>query len=114
MTERIMRADMKKMFRVKTMFGAYDVYFVISKYFSNDNLSLDLFSIEDGPIARLTVNLGDKLEKNMAYLDTNNCGWARKFVEEYGLGRDTGIVKSSGWCTYPLYEFDMNKIRGDA
>lgn len=62
------------------------------------------------PFATLTVNLGDRLKENQAYLDTNNCPWAEDFVTDNKLGHDTGAVGFSGFCMYPLYEFDMEAI----
>lgn len=102
---------MRKHYVVNTQFGTYEVYFVVSKYFCNDNLCLELFEVESGPFARMTVNLDEKLDGNMAYIDTNNCKWATDFIERYSLGKDTGKRRESGWCTYPLYEIDLDKIK---
>ena len=64
------------------------------------------------PFARLTVNLGIKLGEDEAFVDTNNCPWATGFIDEYGLGERTGLWMPSGFCEYPLYRFNMEKIRG--
>lgn len=61
------------------------------------------------PYAFLTVNLG-RQNYGYAYVDINNCPWAEDFIEENGLGEFTGKVYSSGFCFYPLYKFNMDKI----
>ena len=98
------------MYRVKTFFGEYNVELRVNKYRDNKNLAIDLFEPEEGPFARLTVNLGKKLPANQAYVDTNNCPWAEEFIEENKLGKDTGRVGMSGFCIYPLYEFAQEVV----
>jgi len=63
------------------------------------------------PFANLTVNLGMKLDSDCAFLDVNNCPWARDFVEDNGLGESTGLWMPSGFCEYPLYRFKLDKIK---
>lgn len=61
----------------------------------------------------LTVNLREPAPApNMAYIDVNNLGnKAAAFLEKYGFARNTGKKKKSGFVTYPLYEFDLQKLR---
>lgn len=92
-----------------TDFGTYDVDIFVSRYCDNGNLALQLISPTEGPFATLTVNLG-KLEKGYAYVDTNNCPWAETFIREHKLGEPMGATKASGYCVYPLYVFDMDKL----
>lgn len=94
--------------KCRTDFGTYDVEIFVSQYCANDNLVVQLISPE-GPFATLTVNLG-KLDRGYAYIDTNNCPWAEEFIAENGLGEPTGLTRQSGFCEYPLYVFDMNKL----
>lgn len=63
------------------------------------------------PFATLTVNLG-RQNYGFAYVDVNNCPWGEDFIKEYGLGEFTGKRCCSGFCTYPLYKFDVEKIGG--
>ena len=79
-------------------------------YWENGNLAITLFEPHEGPYATLTVNLSKKLPKNQAYVDTNNCYWAEDFIKKNGLGKPLGEYGVSGWCRYPLYEFDLDKI----
>ena len=98
-------------YKVKTFFGDYDVEVKTAKYADNGNLAVQLYDASDGcPFARLTVNLGKKLKDGMAYLDTNNCPWAEDFVIENGLGEETGDIGMSGYCFYPLYKFNVERM----
>ena len=101
---------MKKLYKVKTDFGEYEVELRAMEYYANKNLAIEMFSPTEGPFARLTVNLGDKLKDGFAYVDTNNCPWAEDFIVENGLGKDTGVIGRSGYCMYPLYEFNMEVL----
>lgn len=59
----------------------------------------------------LTVSFGEFIGmKNCAYIDTNNCEFAEQ-LREQGLATDTGFYKSSGFCQYPLWEFDESMLR---
>lgn len=62
------------------------------------------------PYANLTVNLNCRLNDGCAYVDVNNCPWAREFIEKYNLGVYTGKVCHSGFCVYPLYKFNLDKL----
>lgn len=96
-----------------TDFGTYDVNIHKTLYRDNGNLAIVLDSPTEGPFATLTVNLVNygKLPEGYAFLDTNNCPWAERFVKLNELGEDTGLSGASGYCTYPLYKFDMQKLR---
>lgn len=93
-----------------TEFGVYDVNIRIATYGSNDNLAILLDSPTEGPFARLTVNI-DELPEGYAYVDTNNCPWAEEFIKEHKLGEPTNLCGHSGYCTYPLYKFDLQKLK---
>jgi hypothetical protein len=55
----------------------------------------------------VTVNLGNARDQNssFAYVDTNNMPAVADFLVENGLADYTGMTRSSGFCTYPLYAF---------
>ena len=97
--------------RCVTDFGTYDVNVHKTSYSNNGALAITLYSPTEGPFATLTVNLdGPKPPKGHAFVDTNNCPWAEAFIKEHGLGKPTGMVGYSGFCQYPLYEFDLSKL----
>lgn len=94
----------------------YPVTFQINKY-TNGNLCLSLIDHSEGypaPFCRLTTNLGPVSEVDMsdsAFIDTNNCPWAEDFLTNLEVAVPSGILQQSGYCTYPLYYFNMNEIR---
>lgn len=81
------------------------------RYQADGSLALELWNEEDGPIARLTTCLLDRnLAEDEAYIDLNNCPWAMPLIEKYGLGKPTGRIGHSGYCTYPVVKFDMDVL----
>lgn len=94
--------------------GETDVAFDIQQYMNNGNMYIGLGCNEEGylePFADLTVNLGDTTPNYCAYVDTNNLPDAETFIEDNELGTFTGFVKRSGYCEYPLYMFNPDKLR---
>jgi hypothetical protein len=59
----------------------------------------------------LTPMMPELNGKAMAFIDTNNCPWAVKMIEDAKLGKPTGVNRASGYCQYPMYELDMNAVR---
>jgi len=100
------------MFDVKTDFSVYrNCYFFVNHYAADNSLMLRIYNNIDGAIADITVCLDDKfLKDNQAYVDTNNSEFAPKLIKELGIGKPLGKTRNSGFCTYPLYEFDLEKI----
>ena len=83
------------------------------------NLGIRLYCKDAGglePYANLTVNFHEFIGmKNCAYIDTNNCPFANEILKT-GIARDMGVTKQSGYCTYPLWEFDrrfLEQIGGE-
>lgn len=101
------------------LFGStYMVRPEIASYKNNGTLAIELIDDEDDPFAVLTVNLqgqSDLLlgEKDLAYVDTNNCPFADEFLKKSGLGTPVGVYGQSGYCSYPLYRFDIERIRSE-
>lgn len=68
----------------------------------------------------LTVSFGEFIgAKNCAYIDTNNCWFTDQLLNEGNgaIAVDTGLTKSSGFCTYPLWKFKeefLKEIGGNA
>lgn len=99
-------------FDLTTDYETYkDCFFALNNYQMNESLAIDIWNYEDGPIARLTVCLGNVSNENSAYIDTNNCSWAENFIKEMQLGKPTGKTCRSGFCVYPEYEFNIDKLR---
>lgn len=62
---------------------------------------------DDEPWSTLTVNLGVGTDKAQT-IDTNNNNYGPicEYLESVGVGRLNGRVVRSGFCTYPMMEFD--------
>ncbi len=102
---------------VKPEFGLYSVRDYMGRELTMPCISLVLQTEPDGEdYAVLTKSFGEFIGiKNATYIDTNNCPCAEKFLI-LGLARDTGFTKSSGFCEYPLWQFDeqfLREIGGD-
>ncbi len=85
----------------------------MNRYANNGHVALSIFSLTDGPFANLTVNLpeADGFPKNFSFVDTNNFPEGEDLIYELGIGKVTNFRTSSGFCVYPLYEFDEKAIR---
>lgn len=108
-----------KVFHCRTKIGGPTTPVTVrfTKYPSNNTLAVQLIEATSPwcVFATITVNLQGTLfefdrhqdETKYAYLDTNNCPWVEQFLEENGIAKHTGFFGLSGYCTYPLYEFDQ-------
>ena len=103
-----------KYYDLKTDFGRYKVRIEKETYEYSGGLAIALITDEDELFAVMTVNLGGYcLDDNEAFVDTNNCYWAERFIKDNNLGKKTEFTGHSGYCEYPLYEFDLSKIIGE-
>ena len=79
------------------------------------NIGLNLYTEgENGlePFAELTKHFGEFIgQKDCAYIDTNNCPFADQLLAQ-GIAIDTGLTKQSGFCTYPLWQFNEDFLKG--
>lgn len=64
------------------------------------------------PYCDITVNLPDERlsGEDCAFVDVNNAPFLPKFLEANGLAEPTGMHGFSGWCVYPEYRFNMDKV----
>ena len=103
-----------KTFEVKIRWSTTpDCYLSVEKYAANDHIAISIWSESEGPFADLTVNLSEtaKYPKHYGYVDVNNFPEATALIERLGIGKWTGGLFSSGFCTYPLYEFDEEALK---
>lgn len=93
----------------------------VERYQADNILAIQLYCLDEEfgieePFATLTVCLdvtrlsNRPVKKNEAFLDTNNCPWAEEFVKKYKLGTPTDMTMRSGYCTYPLYKWDIEEL----
>lgn len=62
----------------------------------------------------ITVNLPDSAmhSEDFVYIDTNNYPWAEDFLKKTGLGdKIDGVNACSGFCRYPLYHINLEKLQ---
>lgn len=90
----------------------------IRTYQNNGRLAIFLYGEDDEWFCDITVNLpgnqlSDSNKKNLAFVDVNNNPWLPEYIEKYALGKPTGHSGTSGYCTYPEYEFDLEKLNVD-
>lgn len=81
----------------------------IGKYQNNGNLALQLLTENGQPFSRLSVNI-DSLPENWCAIDTNNFPDGIGLIEKYKLGEKIGEI-GSGFCTYPIYEMNMEEVK---
>ena len=94
--------------------GDDEVTLDIQTYQNNGRIFIGLISNEDGcpePFGDVTVNIDAPAPNYCGYLDTNNLSNVEQFITDNGLGEFTGIMGRSGYCAYPLYLFDADKLR---
>ena len=101
-------------------YNSTKVYFEIANYCSDPTImALSLFSAEDDELyTTLSVNLPkhDEIRVNQTFIDTNNNPGAEDFLRSLSGARqvtENGIpvTAQSGYCIYPLYEFDEELLR---
>ena len=99
----------------KTDFGNVELVELEAGACRNDgSLYVALTAVGDGypePYGNVTVNLGRKIPPYCAFVDTNNMPEAEDFLTDNGLASFTGLVQESGYCTYPLYRFKVERLR---
>lgn len=107
------------LYTLDTDFGSYTVRLRKSTYVENNSLAIIVDSWDDEfefweQFCIITVNLSNGMATDTrAFIDTNNCPFAEKFLVDNNIASPTGRVAQSGWCTYPLYQFKedvLNKI----
>ena len=100
---------------VKTTFTRYDTVTIeMQQYEVTDSVCIRLVSWDAGyPEVFATITKcfpnAEIPSANYAYVDVNNCPWAMDFINEFNLGRDTGIKKDTLWCVYPLVDFNLDE-----
>ena len=98
---------------VETNFGTFhDCYLKVDRYVIDNSLFIAVENDEEGQIAVITKRLNNRnLGAGMAYVDDNNCLWAAEFIKANKLGDFTHVYFKSGYCSYPLYKFDLKRIK---
>lgn len=107
--------DKGKTLTLHTQWGTDEaVSLAISTYLNNSGLYIGLVSNADGyeePYGDMSVNLAYRAPDYYAYVDVNNMPELELFIRDNGLGEFTGLTQGSGFCSYPLYMFDADRLR---
>lgn len=99
----------RKVIYTNSYYGKMELELNVDTY-SNGTLYIGLMSNNDF-YTDLTVNLGEFLPYGCSYVNANDFPDATKFINDNKLGRFTGKVGYSGFCKFPLYRFDMERIK---
>ena len=94
--------------------GETQVTLDIQQYMNNKAMYIGLMCNEDGydePFGDVTVNLSVAAPNYCGYLNVNDMPDIEKFITENELGEFTGFTQRSGYCEYPLYLFNVDKLR---
>ena len=106
---------MNKQLEMESRFsGKVKLELEISSYMDNNRIYIGLVEVDGEypePFADLTVNISAPCPDYCGYVDINNCPELEGFIEKHGLGEFTGLMGNSGFCSYPLYLFDPEKLR---
>lgn len=101
---------------LKTQFGTTEnVTLTVNTYVDNNSLYVGMTTVEDGfpePYGDVTVNLLTSVPPYCAFVDTNNMPELEDFLVKNGIAEFTGLMQRSGYCSYPLYLFSGEKMRG--
>ena len=103
---------MKKQLEMERRFsGKVTLELEINSYMDNNRMYIGLVEPDGEHFADLTVNINAPCPDYCGYVDTNNCPELEGFIEKHGLGELTGLMGGSGFCSYPLYLFNPEKLR---
>lgn len=87
----------------------------VRSYYNGGSLALLLADWSQGepePWGDLSVNLGNAVTKNCAFIDVNNLGSdILSWIEKNGLGSPTGRTEQSGFVAYPEYRFNPERLK---
>ena len=87
----------------------------VRSYYNGENLALvlvDWSQREPEPWGELSVNLGNSIEKDCAFVDVNDLGSEMlPWIEKNRLGVPTGRTEQSGFVAYPEYRFNPERLK---
>jgi len=110
-------ANEQMQYQLKSWYGGtYTVSPWINMYANDNNLYLGLNCKDESgefwePFGDVTVNIA-KLPYLYSAIDTNNNGDSIvQFLEENGFGTLTPFTQPSGFCVFPVFLFNEDKLR---
>lgn len=106
----------KKMITLKHQGKTYHLKTIMRTYRTHENLYIGLvddiekYDRNEGAFCDLTVNICPLEDDTWACVNTH-CSFAEELIKEYELGTPVGISIHSGSCQYPVYKFDLDKVK---
>lgn len=104
-----------KLFKLSAYGSTHTIALVKRTYYQGGGLAVNMVEYTNGypePYATLTVNLDTHfpLKKETAFLNTNICDGTDmlQWVIDNNIASPVGISERSGFCEYPLVEFNMD------
>ena len=95
--------------------GNVPVTISVRRYANDNSLCVTLHKqpdeYGDDYFGSITVNLPAKLPEDCAFIDTNKLSGVLPFLKKYGLAKPVSITANSNWCAYPLFQFNLEKLR---
>ena len=81
------------------------------KYTANNTLAVVMHYEDMDDEDVITVNIpGGPQSDTLAFVDTNNMPDIARWLTENGIAWETGMIGRSGYCAYPLMEFDLESF----
>ena len=102
------------MYKINLFDTEWDLTLVRSHYTYGGGLAVIAITPEGETFAVLTVNLESfdlNGDEEYAFVDTNNNTWAEEFLIKNDIAQPTLIKIPQGFCEYPLYKFDLTKLK---
>lgn len=95
-----------------TDFGSYrNIELRAGFYMYDGSLAVFIWDMHEGCVAKITTCLDDKtLQEDEAYVDSNNCPWAKEFLIKNNIAAELDKYKQSGYCEYQAFKFDTSKL----
>lgn len=97
---------------MKRLYGVY-VRLVKTTYHYTESLAVVAVDKHNEPVTDISVCLPDfnlHESKELAFVDINNNPGIEKFLIKNKIAINTGITFTSGYVSYPLYRFNLNKL----
>ena len=106
---------MESILELQTQWGTTEkIQLEICNYMNNNGLYIGLSAVGGEypeSYGDLTVNLESKAPDYCGYVDTSSMPELEKFITDHDIGEFTGLSKRSGFCEFPLYMFNPDKLR---
>ena len=105
----------KELIYKSRILGDVPVTIVVYRYTSNGCLYVGLNKRPDEHgddyFGSVTVNLPGSVPEHCAYVNTNNLSGILPFLKEYKLAKPLPVIGTRGFCAYPLFQFDIERLR---